>query len=304
MAGEKEMDFFGHLEELRTRILRSLVYIALGMVLAWFIKDELVEVLRYPLEEGIRRANLDPNDVHLVGPTVQTAFLFAIQVALFGGIVLAFPLVAFEAWKFIEPALLPNEKKWAYLVLPASVTLFAAGAVFCYKIAPLGVGFLLSFNPQLGVEPYLSLKEYFYFVLKLIVIFGLVFQLPMVIMFLTQVGILNAAWLWAKWRHALVVIMVLAAIVTPTTDFATMMLLTGPVMGLYMISIGLAKMIEVRKDRLERESEETNAGEAAAPPSDEGEPAHVPPEQPYYDAHPQVEDRDQPAADDEPVDID
>jgi sec-independent protein translocase protein TatC len=262
-SGDKEMDFFGHLDELRTRILRSLLYIALGMAVAWFVRTQLVELLRYPLEEGIRRAHLDANTVHVVGPKVQTAFVFAIQVALFGGIIIAFPFVAFEAWQFIEPALLPREKKWAYFVLPASILLFVGGVVFCYVITPIGVGFLLSFNPQLHIEPYLNLTDYLYFVLKLIIIFGLVFQLPLVIMFLTHVGILNAAWLWSKWRHALVAILILAAIVTPTTDFATMLLLAGPVMGLYMVSIALAKMIETRKQR--REAEEAGADEESIP---------------------------------------
>ena len=269
-SGDKEMDFFGHLDELRTRILRSLLYVVLGMGVAWFVRTELVEVLRYPLEEGIRRAHIDPNTVHLVGPKVQTAFVFAIQVALFGGILIAFPFVAFEAWQFIEPALLPREKKWAYFVLPASVLLFVGGVVFCYAITPIGVGFLLSFNPQFNIEPLLNLTDYLYFVLKLIIIFGLVFQLPLVIMFLTHVGILNAAWLWSKWRHAMVAILILAALVTPTTDFATMLLLAGPVMGLYMVSIALAKVIETRKRR--REAEEATADEASVP----GPPAEGP----------------------------
>lgn len=261
MANPREMDFFTHLDELRGRIIRCFIYVLVGMGAAWFFKEQIMEVIRFPLDHAITRAKLPLDEVVIFSPSVMGAFSYAIQLALFGGLLFAFPLVALEAWLFIEPALYPHEKKYVYIVLPASIILFGGGVSLCYAVAPMVFGFLLSFNERLGVEAILDVSKYVWLLMRLLLSFGIVFQLPLVITFLARIGLVTHTGLLSKWRHAVVIILVGAAIITPTPDPFNMSLLAGPVMVLYALSILLAKIFG-----RPRETYDSGAEAASAPP--------------------------------------
>ncbi len=261
----REMDFFEHLEELRNRILRSLAYLIVGMVVAWFLREDIFAFVRHPLDVAIDPSAWPPGrEPDLIGDKVTTGFVFAFQVAFFGGIMLAFPLIALEAWLFIEPALLDHERKYALIVLPFSVLLFVGGVGFCYTIAPIGIKFLLGFQKGFEMRPLLNLVEYMRFIIRLFIIFGLVFQLPLVLMFLSFVGLVSSRQLIEKWRYAVVAIFIIAAIATPTTDPFTMTVMAGPVVALYGLSILLAMLVERGRRRREAEEAEAERRERAA----------------------------------------
>ncbi|MFQ6131220.1 MAG: twin-arginine translocase subunit TatC [Armatimonadota bacterium] len=285
MRDPKELDFFEHLEELRSRILRSAAYIIIGMIIVWFMRHDLFLMVKAPLWDGAERAGFHPNDpaindIIVAGDRVTSGFIFSLQLAFFGGILVSFPAMALEAWLFIEPALLDHERKYVLVILPFSVLLFVAGVVFCYLIAPLGIAFLLKFQMDMGMTPVLNVIEYMRFILRLLLIFGLVFQLPMVLMFLSFVGLVSSRQLIDKWRYAVVAIFLIAAIATPTTDPFTMTILAVPVMLLYGLSIVLAIVVEKRRRSAEEEEDEpaepTKPALAEANPARDAEVADEP----------------------------
>jgi len=240
MAEPKEMDFFEHLDELRGRIIRCVIYVLVAMSVAWLFKGEIMRIVQTPLDQAVARASIPDEMVKVVGPSPMSGLMYAIQLALFGGLLFAFPLLALEAWLFIEPALYRHEKKYAYIVLPASITLFAGGVTLFYLISPIIFGFLLKFFVEFGMMAWMNIADYVKLLARLVLACGLVFQLPLVITFLARVGLVDHRMLLSKWRHAIVIILVASAIITPTPDPFTMSALAGPIIGLYMLSIGLA----------------------------------------------------------------
>ncbi len=139
-----------------------------------------------------------------------------------------------------------------YIVLPVSVLLFASGVSFCYIVTPAAFGFLIRFNVELGVEAQFILSSYLRFFMRLLLMFGLAFQTPLVLWFLAHLELVSSARLWATWRWAIVIIMLIAAIVTPTPDPFNMMLLAGPMMVLYFLSLGLVEMVERARSKRRR----------------------------------------------------
>jgi len=175
-------------------------------------------------------------------------FVLMMQIALVAGLILGAPGIIMELWLFVEPALEPHERKWVVLVVPLATILFLGGVVFCYWISPRAFAFFLRFNQSLHVDVELTLQPYLYFLMRLLLVFGLAFELPLVLTFLAAVGIVTRAQLLAWWRHAVLVIFIFAAIATPTTDPATMSMLAGPMVVLYLISVWLAGLFEKKRD--------------------------------------------------------
>jgi len=263
----KEASFLEHLEELRQRLIRCIIYIAVGMAAAWFVKGQLMDVVRAPLERGAEMAGVHPT---LILTEVAAGLIVSIQVAAVAGIILASPLWLMEAWLFIEPALEDHERRWVVPLLPAAVLLFLSGVVFCYWLSPRAFSILLGFQlKMIGTEasPILELRNYLTLFLRLLLVFGAMFELPLVTMFLSAVGIVKSEFLARHWRIAVVLIAVVGAIVTPTPDAVTLSFLLGPMFGLYALSVLLARLVE--KGRRKRQSE---AAPPPAPPAGEPEP--------------------------------
>ncbi len=228
-----EMSLFEHLVELRVVLLQSLAAVAVAAVVGWFLSERAIDwLIRPALTEQVR-------DLKFLSP--GGAFLLRLQTALALGALLAAPIVAARLWSFIVPGLLPKERR---LIVPAvigSLFLFYAGVAFAYfAVLPLTLRFLLGFGTE-HLTPMLTAEHYFEFVLRTCLAFGAVFQFPIVAAALTYAEILGPDFLVRFWRHGVVLVFVVAAILTPP-DVASQLLMAGPMLVLYLVSIGLARI--------------------------------------------------------------
>lgn len=233
---EVEMTFLEHLEELRWRIIYSLVGILIGTVIAWIFIDFFIDdVLLLPAKKAhIKLQNLKP---------FGQLFLY-FEVAIIIGIILSFPNVVYQIWKFIAPALKEKEKKYITSIVLFTTFCFLCGVVFAYFIMlPLTLKFAAQFGSP-SIENNFAIDEYFSIILSVIVGAGLVFELPMLSFFLSKIGILTPTFMKKYRRHAIVVIMILAAILTPGTDPVSQVILAIPLVFLYEISILVSKIFQ------------------------------------------------------------
>jgi len=240
----REATFFEHLEELRGRIGRSLLYIIGGMIAGWVFRSDLLTILQHPAHIAADRVGIEL-PFRIFEPAGGLVLMMVI--AFVAGLVISSPLWFMELWLFVEPALERHEKRYVVFMLPSAVGLFVGGVVFCYFISPRAFEFFFRINQSMGVDVELTLQPYLYFLLRLLIVFGLSFELPLVLMFLGRVGIINSRWLINWWRHAVVGIFILAAIVTPTIDPFTMTFMAAPLVLLYGLSIFLVKIVEKRQ---------------------------------------------------------
>ncbi len=255
----KEASFWEHLEEMRWRLVRSVIYVAVAMLLAWVFRVELLMLLRYPAEAGAETADIEDFTFRIFESA--GGVILMMQISLVAGVIAASPLIFGELWLFIEPALERHERRYVIVMLPAATLLFLAGVAFCYWISPKAFAFFFSFNQSIGVQPELTLQPYLYFLLRLLLVFGLAFEMPLVLMFLARVGFVTQRQLLAWWRHAVVIIFIIAAFATPTIDPVTMSLMAGPMVVLYLLSVLLCGFVEKRHDGLSEPSGEEDEDE-------------------------------------------
>ncbi|MDX1931634.1 MAG: twin-arginine translocase subunit TatC [Capsulimonadales bacterium] len=244
---DAQMELVEHLAELRARILRSLLYLAVAMSVTWFLNEWVFSVLAYPLQAemaklGQRNIRAEINYLSIVQP-----FLQKMQIAFVSGIVVAFPLVVLELWGFIAPALTEEERKPVYFLAPFSTLLFIAGTGLGYASLRPAFAWMASFIPS-GTSLLQSASDYVLLVVKILLGFGISFQLPIVLLFLARVNIINSRMMTTYWRHAVVIIAAFAAILTPSNDPLTMLMMAVPMSGLYLLSISLVKAFEPKPD--------------------------------------------------------
>ncbi|MBN1542612.1 twin-arginine translocase subunit TatC [candidate division KSB1 bacterium] len=226
------MPFLDHLEELRGTILRSLLAVFVASLVCYLFSKQIITFLRLPAPENFKLIYLAPTE----------GFMIHIKVALFAGLVVALPYVAFEFWRFVVPGLLEKEKKLVLPIVLFTVLCFLAGASFAYTIVvPFGLRFLLGFQTDY-LEATIAIGKYLGFIVTLLLVFGLVFELPVLAFFLTKIGILTPGFLRSKRRYSIVVIFILAALLTPP-DIFTQLLLAGPLLLLYEISIWVSSIV-------------------------------------------------------------
>lgn len=242
MAEEKEYSFWDHLNEARNGIIRSLVYVLVATTAAWFFGSSIFYAMQWPAVRGAQMIGLRDFNFRIFEPA--GGLMLMMYAALIVGAVVAAPAWLAELVHFINPALTRSERRVAMLLIPGAIILFLAGAAFCYVISPLFFAFLFKFNQGLGVAPEVAMLPYLKFFLLCLVVFGLSFELPLVLLFLVYIGVLRARDLVERWRSAIVLIVVIAAIATPTTDPITMTLMALPMVLLYLLSIWLAKFVE------------------------------------------------------------
>lgn len=233
---EKEMSFLEHLEELRWRILKAVLSVLVGAILAAFYSDFLVEqVLLGPLlNVGLKPQVLQPYGIMLT----------YMQVVLVAGIILSMPVILYQLWQFVAPGLMPHERKYAWWIVFFTSFCFLAGIAFAYFIlVPTALKFFSAFGTDI-FELNIAINEYISFILSLILGAGLVFELPMVTYFLSKIGLLSPAFMRKYRRHAIVGILIISAVVTPTPDILTQTLLAAPMILLYEISIFISKIAQ------------------------------------------------------------
>jgi sec-independent protein translocase protein TatC len=226
------MPFTSHLVELRKRLIVSVVSVIIGFAASYTYSDELFRILARPL----------PANTPFVFTRLIEPFFTYMKVSLLSGIFLSSPVLIYQIWAFIAPGLHENERKWVWPIVISSVILFIGGTLFCYFIVlPAGFPFFLSFQTD-TLHPMLSMDEYFSFITKFLLAFGIVFEIPLFILFLSLLGVVNAKMLSAYRKYAILAIFIIAAILTPTPDAFSQILMAGPMMVLYEIGIIVARV--------------------------------------------------------------
>lgn len=242
--GEREMSFLDHLEELRWRIIYTLIGIAVGAIVLWFFIDPLMEhVLLKPAKNfDMRLQNLRP---------FGQVFLY-MQVAIFGGIILSVPNTVYQIWKFISPGLYPHERKYISAIVIFTSLCFLIGVVFAYLfVLPAAFRFFSTFGTT-DIENIISIEYYFEFILTLMIGAGAIFELPMLSFFLSRLGIVTPKLMRKYWRHAMVISFFVAALISPGPDPFSMLLMAIPLVFLYELSILISK-ISYKKRRASTE---------------------------------------------------
>jgi sec-independent protein translocase protein TatC len=229
----REMSFLEHLEELRRRLIWSVVFIGAAFVVCWMFAGDLYDIASAPIRShpAVTLSISRPQDI----------FSLYVKVTMVAAIFVSAPLVILQAWMFISPGLFPHERRYAIpFVLFASV-LFVLGGVFGYYIAfPTAVGFLLDWIVQAHLTPIIDAGEYFNLFFTIIVALGIVFQIPAVIFVLSRIGLVSARSLARQLKYAVFASVVIAAVITPTGDPGNMLIIAAPMVALYIVGIGVA----------------------------------------------------------------
>jgi sec-independent protein translocase protein TatC len=240
-----QMTFFEHLVDLRKRIINSLYAIGIGAFIGVYVSKYFINWITKPMLKALTDAHLDPKLVY----THPAGYLnLVITLGVYIGIVLASPVVLYQFWLFVAPALYKHERSAISGFLFSTVFLFLSGIAFGYYVTlPYMLHFLVSF--QGPVVPMISINEYFDLILMVMLGLGLVFELPILIFFLSLFGIVTPTFLWKNFRYAILVIAVVAAIVTPTPDATTMLIFMAPMVGLYVLGIGVSAMVVNKREK-------------------------------------------------------
>lgn len=248
MREDDKLPLTAHLEELRKRLIRCCIAIAVGFCISYYFKEKIFDILSQPLIKAMA-----PGD-KLIFTGIAEAFFTYVKVAFLSGIVLSAPVILYQFWMFVAPGLYQNEKKIILPIVFISTLFFAGGALFAYfAVFPFGFKFLLGFASD-TIQPMPSMKEYLGFSAKFLLAFGLIFELPIIITFLAWMGLVTPDFLKKNRKYAIVLAWVAAAILTPTPDVINQSLMAVPLMLLYEVSIFGARIFG-KKRRTESVSE-------------------------------------------------
>jgi sec-independent protein translocase protein TatC len=256
-SGEEEkesmptMGFLDHLEELRKRIIYSIVAVAVGFFACWWKVEAIYEVMQRPIMDALKANGMSEKLVYL-NPTEP--FNLYLKIAALAGLFLTSPFVLYQVWMFISPGLYRKEKKYVIPFMVSTITLFSAGGLFGYKfVYPYALTFLINFGKQF--QPMITVGEYTQLFLSVVLGMGLIFEMPILVFFLALMGIMSAGFMLKNFRYAILVIFVIAAIVTPTTDILNMCIFAAPMIALYGISIGVAWAVHPKQRAARREKQ-------------------------------------------------
>ena len=232
---DARMPLTAHLEELRWRIVRALIAIGIAFGVCYGFSESLFTFLIRPL------VLLRPEQSLVIGTGVTEAFFTKLKVSFIAALFAASPVVFFQGWRFVAPGLYDTEKRLALPFATAASLFFVLGASFCYALVfPVGFRFFLDEYASIGVAPQIRITEYLSFVTRMLLAFGVTFELPVVTFFLARVGVVTHRTLLGAARYAIVVIFIVAAVLTPGPDVASQLLMAAPLLVLYGISILVA----------------------------------------------------------------
>jgi sec-independent protein translocase protein TatC len=233
------MGFLDHLEELRKRLVYSILAVAVGTGLCWGYRENIYAVMQKPIMDALRNHNLAEKLVYL-NPT--DPFNLYLKIAILAGLFLTSPFVLYQVWMFISPGLYRNEKRYVFPFMLSTITLFTLGGYFGYRIAyPRALDFFIGFSGQF--QPMITVGEYTQLFLSIVLGMGLIFEMPILVFFLAFLGIMTPSFMIKNFRYAILVIFILAAIVTPTPDIVNMCVFAAPMLLLYGLSIGVAYIV-------------------------------------------------------------
>lgn len=245
---EGRMPLLDHLRELRNRLVKSAIAIAVGTVVAWFFYQPIFEFLKSPVQAIVDDAQARGLDLRLVLTGVTEAFTLQVRVSAIAGVVLASPVWIYQLWAFVTPALHRHERRYTVAFLATAVPLFLAGVAVGFWVMPKGMYLLFGFTPE-GVGNYLPVDTYLSFLIRTLLVFGLGFLAPVFIVALNLLGVLSAANLRAAWRWTVLGVFLFAAVATPTGDPITMTLLAVPILVLMAVAFGIAYVNDRRRAR-------------------------------------------------------
>lgn len=241
-----KMSFLDHLEELRKRIIRSLIAVALAFGVCFGFSDKVFHYLKIPLAKALEGMGIDPRPVY-TKPT--DPFTLYVNVSLIVGLFLASPAVLYQIWAFISPGLYKREKKYAVPFVFFCSSLFVAGGLFGYFTAfPYAIKFLLGIGTN-EMRPMITVTDYMDMFWTVMVGLGLIFELPVLMLFLGLIGVITPGFLIRNFRYAILLIFVVAAIVTPSTDVSNMMVFAIPMIGLFLLGVGLVWIVQRKRKR-------------------------------------------------------
>ena len=241
LLGGGKMSFLEHLDELRKRIIRSCLAIAVGILLTFAFINPIFNFILAPTRKAL------PPGVKLIYTQPGEAFSLYITVALIAGAVVAAPYIMYQVWMFIAPGLYSNEKRMAIPFVAFTTLGFIAGALFNHYVSfPFMMAFFASFNtPDLAFMP--KLEDVFGLYTKMLVGMGLVFQMPTVVYFLAKIRLITARFLAANFKYAFLLIFIVAAVITPTGDMMTQTIFAAPMVALYLLSIAIAWIVAPKR---------------------------------------------------------
>lgn len=231
---DRPQTILSHLEELRWRLLKMLAAVVAGLVIAFFFADPLRAILEAPFHEAA-----PGNELQALRAGEEWGVLM--RIALFGGFILASPVVLYQIWAFVTPALTGKERKWAFPIVGALVVLFASGVLFGYLVLPRGLAFLLGVFPD--VENNLQVGDYYSFVLRFLLAFGLAFLYPVFLFAIAASGVVSSEQLARGRRWAVILVVLGAALITPTGDLPNLLILAVPLYLMYEIVYWLVRLV-------------------------------------------------------------
>jgi sec-independent protein translocase protein TatC len=234
MSREVYVTFIEHLEDLRWCLLKSVSAVVLAAVVCYFFSDAIFAFVVAPL-----RQTLQPGQ-NLIGTGVTEAFFVKIKIALAAGVLLSCPYIFYQLWRFVAPGLTRREKRPVIPFVLCATFFFVSGAYFCYRVVlPLAFRYFIEQYGSLGVDPAIRIGEYFTFFFRLVLAFGVAFELPVLSFFLVRLGVWNYRFMLRTFRYAVLVILTIAAILTPP-DVISQVMLAVPLTVLYLLSVTVA----------------------------------------------------------------
>jgi sec-independent protein translocase protein TatC len=235
---DARMPLTAHLEELRWRLVRALLALGAAFAICYYFAEALFVFLVRPLAE------LRPNEALIIGTGVTEAFFTKLKVSFIAALFVASPVIFFQGWRFVAPGLYESEKRLAVPFAIAASFFFVLGASFCYWLVfPVGFRFFLAEYTSISVAPQIRISEYLTFASRMLLAFGVTFELPVVTFFLARIGVVTHRMLLGASRYAIVVIFVVAAVLTPGPDVASQLLMAAPLLLLYGLSIVVAWLV-------------------------------------------------------------
>jgi sec-independent protein translocase protein TatC len=233
VGDEKKLSFLGHLAEIRSRLIKSVIALIVAIIIAFIFSNQIFHYLTLPVQG---------NQLIFIDMTEMLGVYM--KVALAAGFIIAMPFIIFQMLLFVTPALTQKEKKFVFGVIPAVAFMFVAGVAFCYLVLlPPAIRFLFSFGTNIAT-PQIRIGSYIDVVTRLMFAMGCIFELPVATSFLARIGIVTSEWLAGKRKWAIILAFVIGAIITPTIDPLNQTLVAGPLIVIYEMSIWLAKLFQ------------------------------------------------------------
>lgn len=265
-SDEGRMTLIEHLRELRNRTFVAVVAVLVGFIVALFFYEALFDLLQRPAARALSGLSAEQREnAQIFTAGVAGAFILQVKVSLVAGIVLSSPVWLYELWAFILPGLHRSERKWTIIFVSIAGPLFASGVALGYWVMPKGLQVMLSFTPE-GLSNFIDVSTYLNFVLRVLLVFGVAFEIPLFVVLLNLAGVVTGKQL-GQWRAWIIfATFIFAAVATPSTDPITMLLLAIPMVLLFLISEVIARLVDRRRGRQSSEPDYNTLDDDEASP--------------------------------------